>query len=122
MRKKYANNNEILFSFQNLYLLNKGNHFSFLLTLCDLKKKVKKYPFHHLDIIKDHLKEKKNIFSFVMKSKEEEVQIIIHYWIRKLKIKLGWIKDFDKFIVNYVSSFVLSFLKCKSEYSNIYLT
>ncbi|ETO35107.1 WD-40 repeat protein, partial [Reticulomyxa filosa] len=39
-------------------------------------------------------------------SKEEKIQIIIHHWIRTLNIKLGWIKDFDKFIVNYVSSFI----------------
>ncbi|ETO36063.1 WD-40 repeat-containing protein, partial [Reticulomyxa filosa] len=33
--------------------------------------------------------------------KEKETQIIIHHWIRKLNIKLGWIKDFDKLVVNY---------------------
>ncbi|ETO00289.1 WD-40 repeat protein [Reticulomyxa filosa] len=36
--------------------------------------------------------------------KEEEVQIIIHHWIRTLNIKLGWIKDFDNIVVNYVST------------------
>ncbi|ETO16740.1 WD-40 repeat protein [Reticulomyxa filosa] len=40
---------------------------------------------------------------------EEEIQIIIHHWIRTLNIKLGWIKDFDKIIVNYVSSFASTF-------------
>ncbi|ETO15569.1 hypothetical protein RFI_21795, partial [Reticulomyxa filosa] len=35
-------------------------------------------------------------------SKEEEIQVIIQHWVRILKIKLGWIKDFDKIIVNYV--------------------
>ncbi|ETO11137.1 hypothetical protein RFI_26239, partial [Reticulomyxa filosa] len=35
-------------------------------------------------------------------SKEEEIQTIIHYWVRTLNIQLGWIKDFDKFVVNYV--------------------
>ncbi|ETO06686.1 hypothetical protein RFI_30706 [Reticulomyxa filosa] len=43
-------------------------------------------------------------------SLKEEIQIIIHYWIRTSNIKLGWIKDFDKFVVNYVSLFILSFL------------
>ncbi|ETO04454.1 hypothetical protein RFI_32941, partial [Reticulomyxa filosa] len=33
---------------------------------------------------------------------EKEVQIIIQHWIRILKIKLGWINDFDKLVVNYV--------------------
>ncbi|ETO08988.1 hypothetical protein RFI_28399, partial [Reticulomyxa filosa] len=60
-------------------------------------------------IIKDHLKEKKEDFSLVMKSKEEEIQIIIHHWTRTLNIQLGWIKDFDKFVVNYVSSFFFLF-------------
>ncbi|ETO07575.1 WD-repeat protein, partial [Reticulomyxa filosa] len=36
---------------------------------------------------------------------EEEIQIIIHHWIRTFDIKLGWIKDFDTFVLNYVSSF-----------------
>ncbi|ETO22405.1 hypothetical protein RFI_14793, partial [Reticulomyxa filosa] len=35
--------------------------------------------------------------------KEEEIQVIIQHWIRTLKIKLGWIKDFDKLVVNYVT-------------------
>ncbi|ETO36547.1 F-box and wd40 domain protein, partial [Reticulomyxa filosa] len=39
-------------------------------------------------------------------SKEEDIQTIIYYLIRTLNIKLGWIKDFDKLVVNYVSSFV----------------
>ncbi|ETO09584.1 WD-40 repeat protein [Reticulomyxa filosa] len=38
-------------------------------------------------------------------SKEEETQIIIHHWMRMLHIKFGWIKDFDKLVVNYVSPF-----------------
>ncbi|ETO33319.1 serine/threonine protein kinase, partial [Reticulomyxa filosa] len=35
-------------------------------------------------------------------SLKEDVQIIIHHWIRTLDIKLGWIEDFDKIVVNYV--------------------
>ncbi|ETO07752.1 hypothetical protein RFI_29639, partial [Reticulomyxa filosa] len=34
-------------------------------------------------------------------SKEKEIQLIIQHWIRKLKIKLGWVHDFDKIIINY---------------------
>ncbi|ETO32688.1 hypothetical protein RFI_04428 [Reticulomyxa filosa] len=30
-----------------------------------------------------------------------QLVIIIHYWIRTLKIKLGWIDDFDKIVVMY---------------------
>ncbi|ETO05855.1 WD-40 repeat-containing protein [Reticulomyxa filosa] len=61
---------------------------------------------------KDNEKKFKRIFfsscivNKKLKSKKEEIQIIIQYWIRRLKIKLGWIKDFDKLIVNYVSPFV----------------
>ncbi|ETO35431.1 F-box and wd40 domain protein, partial [Reticulomyxa filosa] len=49
----------------------------------------------------------KQIIRMSMKSKEEEIQIIIHHWIRTLNIKLGWIQDFDKFVVNYSSAVFL---------------
>ncbi|ETO01035.1 hypothetical protein RFI_36405, partial [Reticulomyxa filosa] len=32
---------------------------------------------------------------------EEEIQEIIRYWIRTLNVRLGWIQDFDKLVVNY---------------------
>ncbi|ETO34762.1 hypothetical protein RFI_02328, partial [Reticulomyxa filosa] len=35
---------------------------------------------------------------------EEKIQVIIQHWIRILNIKLGWIHEFDKFIVNYIST------------------
>ncbi|ETO07761.1 hypothetical protein RFI_29629, partial [Reticulomyxa filosa] len=38
-------------------------------------------------------------------NQKEEIQIIIHHWIRTFDIQLGWIKDFDKLVVNYVSLF-----------------
>ncbi|ETO29155.1 hypothetical protein RFI_07973 [Reticulomyxa filosa] len=41
--------------------------------------------------------------------KEEDIQVIIQHWIRILNIKLGWIHEFDKIVVNYVSSFVFFF-------------
>ncbi|ETO31800.1 hypothetical protein RFI_05319 [Reticulomyxa filosa] len=47
--------------------------------------------------------------SFAFFISEEKIQVIVQHWIRILKIKLGWINEFDKLIVNYVSSFVLSF-------------
>ncbi|ETO34336.1 WD-40 repeat protein [Reticulomyxa filosa] len=47
----------------------------------------------------------KMFLMYINSSKEEEeIQIIIHYWIRTLNIQLGWIKDFDKFVVNYAST------------------
>ncbi|ETN98081.1 hypothetical protein RFI_39441 [Reticulomyxa filosa] len=33
---------------------------------------------------------------------KNEVKFIVQYWIRTLKIKLGWIADFDKIIMKYV--------------------
>ncbi|ETO04358.1 WD-40 repeat protein [Reticulomyxa filosa] len=35
---------------------------------------------------------------------EEEIQLIIRYWIRTSKIKLGWINDFNKLVVNYTTA------------------
>ncbi|ETO23357.1 WD-40 repeat protein [Reticulomyxa filosa] len=37
-------------------------------------------------------------------SEEEKIQIIIQYWIRRLNIKLGWIQEFDKLVVNYAAA------------------
>ncbi|ETO20751.1 WD-40 repeat protein [Reticulomyxa filosa] len=42
-------------------------------------------------------------------STEEEIKVIIKYWARILNIKLGWIQDFDRLVVKYVSSFVFLF-------------
>ncbi|ETO33654.1 WD-repeat protein [Reticulomyxa filosa] len=39
-------------------------------------------------------------------SEEEKIQVIVQHWIRILKIKLGWIHEFDKLVVNYVSPFI----------------
>ncbi|ETO03221.1 WD-40 repeat protein [Reticulomyxa filosa] len=35
-------------------------------------------------------------------SEKEKIKVIIQYLIRILKIKLGWINDFDKIIIDYV--------------------
>ncbi|ETO06378.1 WD-repeat protein, partial [Reticulomyxa filosa] len=46
-------------------------------------------------------------FCFMIETvKRRRDKIIIQHWIRILYIKLGWIKDFDKLVANYVSSFV----------------
>ncbi|ETO09118.1 hypothetical protein RFI_28267, partial [Reticulomyxa filosa] len=42
-------------------------------------------------------------------SEEERIQVIIQHWIRILKIKLGWIHEFDKLVVNYVNFPVFMF-------------
>ncbi|ETO16777.1 hypothetical protein RFI_20562 [Reticulomyxa filosa] len=39
----------------------------------------------------------------------QEIQIITQHWIRILNIKLGWIHDFDKLVVNYVMFFYFYF-------------
>ncbi|ETO19232.1 WD-40 repeat protein [Reticulomyxa filosa] len=41
----------------------------------------------------------------------DEIKIIIQHWVRKLNIKLGWIHDFDKLIVNYVTFFLIQLFK-----------
>ncbi|ETO33068.1 hypothetical protein RFI_04039, partial [Reticulomyxa filosa] len=48
-------------------------------------------------------------FCFYVSQSAEEIQFIIHHWIRKLKIKLGWIYDFDKLVVNYVMFYLFLF-------------
>ncbi|ETO34340.1 G-protein beta WD-40 repeats containing protein, partial [Reticulomyxa filosa] len=42
-------------------------------------------------------------------SEEEEIKITIKHWVRILNIKLGWIQDFDKLVVNYVMLFFVLF-------------
>ncbi|ETO09972.1 WD-40 repeat-containing protein [Reticulomyxa filosa] len=38
------------------------------------------------------------------KSEKEKIQVIVQHWIRTLNVKLGWICDFDKLVVNYAST------------------
>ncbi|ETO07644.1 WD-40 repeat protein [Reticulomyxa filosa] len=54
----------------------------------------------------------KKISTQLTASKEEgeEIQLIIQHWIRILNIKLGWIHDFDKFVVNYVCILFFKYL------------
>ncbi|ETO36601.1 hypothetical protein RFI_00460 [Reticulomyxa filosa] len=95
-----------IFSLQSLYLLNKKIYFNFLLTLRNLKKKLKNFFSSSLQ---SKIISRKKKWKEITLSKEEEIQIIIHHWIRTLNIQLGWIKDFDKLVVNYVSPFVFPF-------------
>ncbi|ETO09091.1 mycorrhiza-induced NACHT/WD-repeat protein [Reticulomyxa filosa] len=46
----------------------------------------------------------------INRSEEEQIKVIIKYWIRLSNIKLGWINDFDKLIVNYVMFYSFMYL------------
>ncbi|ETO09323.1 hypothetical protein RFI_28064, partial [Reticulomyxa filosa] len=48
-----------------------------------------------------HMKTKLRIWNPSYMSKNE-IKCIIEYWIRTLKIQLGWIDDFDKTIINTI--------------------
>ncbi|ETO01924.1 WD-repeat protein, partial [Reticulomyxa filosa] len=37
-----------------------------------------------------------------LEEEKKEIQLIIQHWIRILNIKLGWIYEFDRLVVNYV--------------------
>ncbi|ETO32040.1 hypothetical protein RFI_05077 [Reticulomyxa filosa] len=47
--------------------------------------------------------EKQASMQLSLLKEEEKVQIIIRYWVRILNIKLGWINDFDKLVVKYIT-------------------
>ncbi|ETO15028.1 Serine/Threonine protein kinase, partial [Reticulomyxa filosa] len=47
-------------------------------------------------------------------SEEEQIQVIVQHWIRTLNIKLGWIKDFDKLVVNYIYTVFMFDTFCSS--------
>ncbi|ETO33153.1 WD-repeat protein [Reticulomyxa filosa] len=42
-----------------------------------------------------------------LSKEEEEIELIIQYWIRILNVKLGWINEFDKIVVNYAITFFM---------------
>ncbi|ETO18235.1 WD-40 repeat protein [Reticulomyxa filosa] len=50
-------------------------------------------------------KTKRNVNSTIIE--EEEIQTVIQHWIRRLKIKLGWIQYFDKIVVKYATNFFM---------------
>ncbi|ETO35127.1 F-box and wd40 domain protein [Reticulomyxa filosa] len=51
---------------------------------------------------------------------KEGIQTIIQYWIRVLKIKLGWIHNFDKLVVNYASVFMFETFRSSSKLLTIF--
>ncbi|ETO33259.1 hypothetical protein RFI_03849 [Reticulomyxa filosa] len=50
-----------------------------------------------------HMRTNVNKFNYVKNNKQskDKIKLIIEYWIRNLKIKLGWIDDFDTIITKY---------------------
>ncbi|ETO00693.1 hypothetical protein RFI_36747 [Reticulomyxa filosa] len=48
----------------------------------------------------------------IMNSQKNEIKYMIEHWIETLKIKLGWINDFNKIILNtQVTNIILDFSK-----------
>ncbi|ETO36134.1 WD-40 repeat protein, partial [Reticulomyxa filosa] len=83
-----------------------------------LKKKVQIFSIY---VSKDNVKRKnKKIKKMTtsdnekQRSKEEEVQTIIQYWIRTLNIKLGWIHDLEKLVANYATTVFIIDTFCSS--------
>ncbi|ETO29612.1 hypothetical protein RFI_07506 [Reticulomyxa filosa] len=51
-------------------------------------------------ILSTHIKTKMRVWD-VSKLSKKEIKFIIQHWVRTLKIKLGWIDDFDEIIMKY---------------------
>ncbi|ETO04327.1 WD repeat-containing protein [Reticulomyxa filosa] len=86
---------DIYFSFQNFsfpVLPKKFKHFFILHNEGSSEKKLKEVKRMNLNLL---IKVESKL------SLKEEIQIIIHHWIRILHIKFGWVKDFNKLVVNY---------------------
>ncbi|ETO11718.1 WD repeat-containing protein [Reticulomyxa filosa] len=47
------------------------------------------------------------LFIFIFYFSKNELKLVIQYWIRILKIKLGWINEFNKIIIRYIRGFEL---------------
>ncbi|ETO08991.1 hypothetical protein RFI_28397, partial [Reticulomyxa filosa] len=58
------------------------------------------------------------IFFFCLKN---EIKLIIKYWTRTLKIKLGWINDFDKIIMKYNIILFLVLFHNHMKFTNFFL-
>ncbi|ETO08429.1 hypothetical protein RFI_28958, partial [Reticulomyxa filosa] len=56
-------------------------------------------------------------------SEEEEILIIIVHWVRKFDIKLGWIREFDKLVVNYVMLLlcIIFFYSCQPDVKFLFI-
>ncbi|ETO33716.1 hypothetical protein RFI_03388, partial [Reticulomyxa filosa] len=66
---------------------------------CDLYPKIR--------IWEGILKQSNNEFCYQVLKKfkfEKEIKLIINNWIRISDVKLGWIDEFDKFVVNYANT------------------
>ncbi|ETO36105.1 WD-40 repeat protein, partial [Reticulomyxa filosa] len=60
-------------------------------------------------------------FALWLKQAKEVIQIIVRHWIRTLNIKLGWIKDFDKIVVNYAyTTFMFDTFRSSSKLINTF--
>ncbi|ETO16698.1 WD-40 repeat protein [Reticulomyxa filosa] len=47
--------------------------------------------------------------ALIQLSEEEDIQLIIHHWVRILNVKLGWIHDFDKLVAKFVKIFCIDY-------------
>ncbi|ETO15533.1 WD-40 repeat protein, partial [Reticulomyxa filosa] len=64
--------------------------------------------------------EKKYQCNYHLYSEEDEIQTIIHHWIRILNIKLGWIQDFNKLVIKYANFFMLDLFRSSSKLLNTF--
>ncbi|ETO36767.1 WD-repeat protein [Reticulomyxa filosa] len=53
---------------------------------------------------------------------EDEIKVIIKYWTRTLNVRLGWIQDLDKLVVNYASTvFMFDTFRSSSKLINTFI-
>ncbi|ETO14782.1 hypothetical protein RFI_22585 [Reticulomyxa filosa] len=57
-------------------------------------------------ILSTHMKIRANDALHLPKN---EIKVVIHHWLRILKIRLGWIDDFNKIIIKYVNKYFFFF-------------
>ncbi|ETO04496.1 WD repeat protein, partial [Reticulomyxa filosa] len=48
------------------------------------------------------------------KNTAEDAKVILQHWIRMLQIKFGWIRDFDRIVINYVYAAFIFDMFCAS--------
>ncbi|ETO07892.1 hypothetical protein RFI_29498 [Reticulomyxa filosa] len=72
-------------------ILNENNNYIHIIGGSDTKR----------DIISTHIKTKLNIWRDSSELSKDEIKLVVQNWVRILKIKLGWIDDFDKIIIKY---------------------
>ncbi|ETO09292.1 hypothetical protein RFI_28093 [Reticulomyxa filosa] len=78
----------------------------------------KSFKFFYLISLRRQIEKMENFSSknmaLIQPSVVKETEIIVQHWIRKLKIRLGWINDFDKLVVNYVTTIFMLDIFCLS--------